>query len=143
MSDSSGHSWCNSPDHIWRPSRREFLYVGLVGTLGLSLGNLFRLQATAKSGTAAAKEGVAKSIINIYLPGGMSAQESFDPKMLAPIEYRGPLGTVKTKLEGVHFSAFMKETAKVADKITVDRSMTHGAADHHHGTHTIAHSPRP
>src|SRR5688572_14078993 len=123
MRDSSGFTWCNSPDHSWRPSRREFLYVGLVGTLGLSLGNMFRLQAAGKAG---AREGVAKSIINIYLPGGMSAQESFDPKMLAPVEYRGPLGTVKTKLEGVHFSEFMKETAKVADKITVVRSMTHG-----------------
>src|SRR4026207_2348657 len=123
MRDSSGFSWCNSPDHIWRPSRREFLYVGLVGTLGLSLGNLFRLQAAASSGKAAAKESVAKSVINIYLPGGMAAQESFDPKMLAPIEYRGPLGTVKTKLDGVHFSEFMKETAKIADKITVVRSM--------------------
>src|SRR5688572_5378157 len=109
MRDSSGCSWCNSPDHSWRPSRREFLYVGLVGTLGLSLGNMLRLQARAGGAKAAAKEGVAKSVINIYLPGGMSAQESFDPKMLAPIEYRGPLSTVKTKLDGVHFSEFMKE----------------------------------
>ena len=145
MRDSSGFSWCNSPDHIWRPSRREFLYVGLVGTLGLSLGNLFRLQAAASSGKTAAKEGVAKSIINIFLPGGMAAQESFDPKMLAPIEYRGPLGTVKTKLDGVHFSEFMKETAKVADKITVVRSMTHGEADHDRGTHNMftGLSPQP
>src|SRR6188474_770767 len=143
MRDSSGFSWCNSPDHIWRPSRREFLYVGLVGTLGLSLGNLFRLQAAASPGKAAAKEGVAKSVINIYLPGGMAAQESFDPKMLAPIEYRGPLGTVKTKLDGVHFSEFMKETAKVADKITVIRSMTHGEADHDRGTHNMFTGYRP
>lgn len=143
MRDSSGFSWCNSPDHSWRPSRREFLYVGLVGTLGLSLGNLLRLQAGATPGKAAAKEGVAKSIINIYLPGGMSAQESFDPKMLAPIEYRGPLGTVKTKLDGVHFSEFMKETAKVADKITVIRSMTHGEADHDRGTHNMFTGYRP
>lgn len=139
----SGSSWCNSPDHIWRPSRREFLYVGLVGTLGLSLSNLLRLQANATAAKAAGKEGVAKSIINIYLPGGMSAQESFDPKMLAPIEYRGPLGTVKTKIDGVHFSEFMKETAKVADKITVVRSMTHGEADHDRGTHNMFTGYRP
>ena len=54
MRDSSGFSWCNSPDHLWRPSRREFLYVGLVGTLGLSLGNLFRLQAAASPGKTGA-----------------------------------------------------------------------------------------
>ena len=73
----------------------------------------------------------------------MAAQETFDPKMLAPIEYRGPLGTVKTKLDGVHFSEFMKETAKVADKITVVRSMTHGEADHDRGTHNMFTGYRP
>src|SRR5688572_28940678 len=143
MRDSSGFSWCNSPEHAWRPSRREFLFVGLVGTLGLSLSDMFRLQARATAAKGAAKEGVAKSIINIYLPGGMSAQESFDPKMLAPIEYRGPLGTVKTKIDGVYFSEFMKETAKIADKITVVRSMTHGEADHDRGTHNMFTGYRP
>src|SRR5687767_9515742 len=142
MSDSSGFSWCNSPDHVWRPSRREFLYVGLVGTLGLSLGNLFRLQATGAA-KGVAKDGIAKSIINIYLPGGMSAQESFDPKMLAPIEYRGPLGTVKTKLDGIYFSEHLANTAKIADKITVVRSMTHGEADHDRGTHNMFTGYRP
>src|SRR4051812_21662424 len=137
-------SWCNSSDHLWRPSRREFLYVGLVGlvgTFGLSLGNLFKLQAS--EGATAAAKAPAKSIINIYLPGGMAAQESFDPKMLAPIEYRGPLGTVKTKLDGVYFSELMKETAQVADKICVVRSMTHGEADHDRGTHNMFTGYRP
>src|SRR4030095_1465908 len=142
MRDSSGFSWCNSPDHSWRPSRREFLFVGLVGTLGLTLGDMFRLKAAGAAGKGA-KEGVAKSIINIYLPGGMAAQESFDPKLLAPIEYRGPLGTVKTKLDGIHFSELMQETAKVADTITVVRSMTHGEADHDRGTHNMFTGYRP
>src|SRR5882724_13636248 len=128
--------WCNSPEHIWRPNRREFLYVGLVGSLGLSLGNLFKLQAgSAESKGPSGVKAQAQSIINIYLPGGMAAQESFDPKLLAPIEYRGPLSTVKTKLDGVYFSELMKETAQVADKICVVRSMTHGEADHDRGTH--------
>src|SRR5688500_9621420 len=95
-------NWCNSSEHIWRPNRRELLYVGVIGSLGLTLGKYFGLNAAGES--LAVKEGKAKSVINIYLPGGMSAHESFDPKMLAPIEYRGPLGTVKTKLDGVHFS---------------------------------------
>src|SRR5213080_2646328 len=111
-------SFCNSPAHIWQPNRREFLFVGLVGSVGLTLGNLFKLQA--QSGVKAK----AQSVINIFLPGGMAAQETFDPKLLAPIEYRGPLGTVKTKLEGVHFSEALKRTAEVADKICVVRSMT-------------------
>ena len=137
-------SWCNSSDHVWRPNRREFLYVGLVGTFGLSLGNLFRIQAAASEGGAVnPANAAAKSIINIYLPGGMAAQESFDPKLLAPIEYRGPLGTVKTKLDGIYFSELMKDTAQVADKICVVRSMTHGEADHDRGTHNMFTGYRP
>src|SRR2546423_3945614 len=144
MSKSFIPSWCNSSDHIWRPNRREFLYVGLVGTFGLSLGNLFRLQAASgENGTPSPANARAKSIINIYLPGGMAAQESFDPKLLAPIEYRGPLGTVKTKLPGVYFSEVMKDCAQVADKITVVRSMTHGEADHDRGTHNMFTGYRP
>ena len=138
-------TWCNGADHIWRPSRREFLYVGVVGSLGLSLGNLLKLEALAgpaKAG-AAANAAPAKSIINIYLPGGMAAQETLDPKMLAPIEYRGPLGSVKTKIPGVHFSESMPQTAAIADKITVVRSMTHGEADHDRGTHNMFTGYRP
>jgi hypothetical protein len=135
-------TWCNSPDHPWRPSRREFLHVGAVGGLGLTLGGLFRLEARA-AGSTEAKAAAAQSVISIYLPGGMAAQESFDPKLFAPIEYRGPLGTVKTKLDGIHFSELMANTAKVADKICVVRSMTHGEADHDRGTHNMFTGYRP
>jgi hypothetical protein len=135
--------WCNGSDHIWRPNRREFLYVGLVGTFGLTLGNLLRLQARADTTAGAAAQASAQSIINIYLPGGIAAQESFDPKLLAPIEYRGPLGTVKTKLDGVCFSEHLAKTAQIADKITVVRSMTHGEADHDRGTHNMFTGYRP
>lgn len=131
-------SFCNGPDHLWHPNRREFLFVGLVGSLGLSLGNLFKLQAESAGGKAR-----AQSVINIFLPGGIAAQESFDPKLLAPIEYRGPLGTVKTKLAGVHFSEVLKNTAEVADKLCVVRSMTHGEADHDRGTHNMFTGWRP
>ncbi len=131
-------AYCRSPEHIWRPHRREFLFVGLVGSLGLTLGNLFRLQAQS-----AAAKARAQSVINIVLPGGIAAQESFDPKLLAPIEFRGPLGTVKTKLEGVYFSELLKHTAGVADKLCVVRSMTHGEADHARGTHNMFTGWRP
>jgi hypothetical protein len=135
-------TWCNSPDHLWRPSRREFLFTGVIGTLGLTMGNLFKLQAAAAASGHAPKA-VAQSVIQIYLPGGMAAQETFDPKLLAPIEYRGPLGTVKTKLDGVHFSELLAKTAGIADKITVVRSMTHGEADHDRGTHNMFTGYRP
>jgi hypothetical protein len=134
-----GFSFCYSPEHAWRPNRREFLFVGLVGSLGLTLGNLLKLQAQSAVGAKAR----AQSVINIFLPGGIAAQESFDPKLLAPIEYRGPLGTVKTRLEGVYFSEALKRTAEVADKICVVRAMTHGEADHARGTHNMFTGWRP
>jgi uncharacterized protein (DUF1501 family) len=131
-------SFCGSPEHLWRPNRREFLFVGLVGSVGLTLGDLFKLQAQ----TVGPKPR-AQAIINIFLPGGLAAQESFDPKLLAPIEYRGPLSTVKTKLGGIHFAEHLKQTAAIADKICVIRSMTHGEADHDRGTHNMFTGWRP
>jgi hypothetical protein len=131
-------SFCQSQEHVWRPNRREFIFVGLVGSLGLSLGSLLKLQAQSVSIKAR-----AQSVINIFLPGGIAAQESFDPKLLAPIEYRGPLGTVKTKLEGIYFAEQLKRTAEIADKICVVRSMTHGEADHDRGTHNMFTGWRP
>ncbi len=132
------YSWCGGADHMWRPNRREFLFVGLVGSLGLTLGNVLKLQAQSPSPKAR-----AQSVINIFLPGGIAAQESFDPKPLAPVEYRGPLGTVKTKLSGICFSEQLKHTADIADKICVVRSMTHGEADHARGTHNMFTGWRP
>jgi hypothetical protein len=130
--------FCNSPEHAWRSNRREFLFVGLVGSLGLTLGNVLKLRAESAPVKAS-----AQSVINIFLPGGIAAQESFDPKFLAPIEYRGPLGTVKTKLDGVHFSEPLQKTAQVADRLCVVRAMTHGEADHARGTHNMFTGWRP
>ena len=140
-------SWCNDPAHV-RPgrSRREFLYVGLVGGLGLTLGNYLGLgtqQARAEMKTYASKEGKAKSVIHIFLPGGISAQESFDPKPYAPIEYRGPMGTIKTKLDGELFGEMLPNVAGIADKLTIVRSMTHGEAAHERGTHNMFTGYRP
>src|SRR5439155_12550504 len=145
MSQKLVDGWCNDPRHV-RPSRRDFLYVGLVGGLGLTLGNYFGAtgrNAFAEQKYYESKEGPAKSVIHIFLPGGMAAQESFDPKPLAPIEYRGPLGTVGTKLPGEVFSELMAQTAGVADKLTVVRSMTHGEAAHERGTHNMFTGYRP
>jgi hypothetical protein len=134
-------SWQDDPSHFVRPSRRAFLHVGLVGGLGLTLGDYFRLQAAQTPGGT--KEPPAKSIIHIFLPGGIAHQDFVDPKPLAPIEYRGEMGTVKTKLPGDFFNEHMKKTADVADKITVCRSMTHGEAAHERGTHNMFTGYRP
>lgn len=142
MSSSYKPSWCSSKAHGWRPSRREFLQVGALTGLGLSLGQLLKLQAAAATAGQTGKV-AAESIIHIYLPGGMAAQESWDPKLLAPIEYRGPLGTVKTRIDGAYFSEHLAKTAQIADRITVIRSMTHGEADHDRGTHNMFTGYRP
>ena len=110
----------------------------------MTMTDLFRSEArAASSGLLGAGAGKAKSVINIYLPGGMSHQESFDPKITAPIEYRGPLEAIKTKIDGAYFSENLKETAQIADKITVSRSMTHGEAAHERGTHSRFTGYRP
>ncbi len=124
-------------------SRREFLYVGMLGGLGLTLPQFFRSQALGAAKTYATHEPVAQGVIQIFLPGGLAHQESFDPKPYAPAEYRGPFGAIDTKLPGVQFGEFMKETAKIADKLTIIRSMSHGEAAHERGTHNMFTGYRP
>ena len=138
-------TWLDDPSHFRRSSRRNFLFSGLVGGLGLTLGDFFALKAQAGPAPVGvgAKFGQAKSIIHIFLPGGMAAQETFDPKLYAPIEYRGPMGSIGTKIPGIRFGETMKHTAQIADKITVIRSMTHGEAAHERGTHNMFTGYRP
>jgi uncharacterized protein (DUF1501 family) len=120
-------------------SRRNFLHVGAVGALGLTLDQYLRLQA-AEPG---AKKPKAEACIHIFLPGGAAHQESWDPKPNAPVEYRGPMGMVKTKLEGEYFNECLTRTAALADQITVCRAMTHGEAAHERGTHNMFTGYRP
>ena len=129
---------------MFRPSRRDFLHVGVLGGLGLTLDNFLRLEsAQAEQKFYESKEGTAKSVIFIYLPGGMAHQESFDPKPYAPIEYRGPMGSIPCAISGERLNQNMKHTAKIADKITICRSMSHGEAAHERGTHNMFTGYRP
>jgi uncharacterized protein (DUF1501 family) len=136
-------TWNDDPAHFRRPSRRAFLHVGVVGALGLTLDQFLRIEARADQKHYESKEGKCKSVIQIFLPGGMAHQESFDPKPYAPIEYRGEMGSIPTKLPGVFFNETLKQTAQMADKITVVRSMTHGEAAHERGTHNMFTGYRP
>ncbi len=128
-------------DFVRRHSRRSFLQVGVVGGLGLTLGDFFRLKADQKFFES--KEGVAKSIIHIFLPGGIAHQETFDPKPYAPQEYRGPLSSIETKVPGLRFGEHLPKTAEIADRLTVIQSMTHGEAAHERGTHNMFTGYRP
>lgn len=119
--------------------RRSFLQVGSVAGLGISLQSYLKLRAE----DAISSKAKAQSVIYIYLPGGFSAQETFDPKPLAPIEYRGPLSFIKTSVAGLQFSENLKETAKIADKITVIQSMSHSETAHERGTNNMFTGWRP
>jgi hypothetical protein len=142
MSEIKPVTWNDDPSHFRKTSRREFLYAGLVGGLGLTMGDFFKLRAeeTALTNSLVPK---AESLIHIFLPGGAAHQESWDPKPFAPIEYRGPLSPIDTAIPGVKFSQYLQNTAKIADKITVVRSMTHGEAAHERGTHNMFTGYRP
>lgn len=118
--------------------RRDYLKVGVLGC-GLTLADYFRLQASDEINSKAK----AKSVIYIYLPGGFSAQETFDPKPFAPIEYKGSLNSISTNIPGLQLSEYLKDTAKIADKITIVRSMTHGEAAHERGTNNMFTGYRP
>lgn len=125
-------------------SRRGFLKVGAVAGLGVSLAEFLALESAQSAQNSFVTPKVrAKSVIHIYLPGGFSAQESWDPKPLSPIEYRGELRAINTKLPGVQFSELMPKTAQVADKLTVIRSLTHGEAAHERGQHNMMTGYRP
>jgi Protein of unknown function (DUF1501) len=123
-------------------SRRGFLTVGAAG-FGLTLGDFFQMKARADLKNYAAIMAKADSIIHIFLPGGIAHQETFDPKPFAPVEYRGELGHIPTKIDGEFFSETLPKTAQIADKITVIRSMTHGEAAHERGTHNMFTGYRP
>lgn len=116
--------------------RRSFLHAGVLGSFGAGL-------ARADQKFYESNEGPAKSIIFIYLPGGMAHQETLDPKPLAPLEYRGPLNSIETSVPGIRLGELLNNTAKVADKIAIIRSMTHGEAAHERGTHNMFTGYRP
>lgn len=134
-------TWSADPSHFRRPRRREFLYAGWLGGIGLTMDGLFRLQAEEPA--APSPEPRAKSVIHIYLQGGFAHMDSFDPKPDAPQEYRGILDSIDTEMTGVRFSSHMRETALVADRLTVVRSLTHSEVDHSRGEHSMFTGYRP
>jgi hypothetical protein len=136
-------TWWGDHAHFARTKRRDFLYAGWLGGVGLTLGDWFRVRAAASEARGGTVEPKAQSVIHIYLQGGFPHMDSFDPKPDSPAEYRGILGTLPTSLPGVRFSSHMVSMAKVADKLTVVRSMTHTEVDHTRGEHSMFTGYRP
>lgn len=115
-------------------NRKDFIRIGTAG--GISLPMMLRSQEHKK-------EPKAKAVIQIYLPGGMAHQDTWDYKITGSPEYRGPFSGIKTKIDDVHFGSLLKETAKISDNITVIHSVTHGEAAHERGTHNMLTGYRP
>ncbi|QDT64938.1 DUF1501 domain-containing protein [Calycomorphotria hydatis] len=121
-------------------SRRQAIQAGTCGALGLSMGDMLRLEAADSKAFSQAQgkkiDAKALSVIQLHLGGGFQQQESFDPKPEAPIEYRGSFGVTKT-VNGDILSENFPETAKVADKLTVIRSVVGRIPDHNLATYHL------
>ena len=123
-------------------SRRDFLQVGAMAGLGLTLPELMKLQAAQAMPAVESFKPIATSVIHIYLPGGMAQHESWDPKPYAAPEYRGPFSPIKG-VTGEYVGAKFENIAKILDKISIIRSVTHGEAAHERGTHNMFTGYRP
>lgn len=110
-------------------ARREFLRIGSLGLLGGSLGLPDFLAARARAGTAGhlLKD---KSVVLLFLQGGPSHIELFDPKMTAPAEIRSVTGEVQTSIPGITFGGTFPKLAALANKLAVVRSYGSKNADH-------------
>jgi uncharacterized protein (DUF1501 family) len=102
--------------------RREFLRLGAVGGLGLSLPGLLR------AGTG--RQARARSVLLVYLGGGLSHHDSFDPKPDAPAEVRGKYATIATRVGGLRIGELLPGMAQVMDRVALVRSGAHNN-DHH------------
>lgn len=114
-------------------TRRGAIQLGLGGFMGLSFseGLFQRAQAQETTGTRAA----AKGCILIWMDGGPTHFETFDPKPGAPAEIRGEFDAISTKIPGVQFSEHMTRLAGIADKFAMIRSIRHDQANHGAGNH--------
>jgi hypothetical protein len=119
------HSYSGGP----AISRRGFGRVGMAGVLGLSLPQLLAAASQAR----AKRPGRAKNVLVILKQGGLSHIDTWDPKPFAIAEHRSQFKPISSVVPGIQFTELLTETAKVADKLTVVRSMVHlkGVASGH------------
>src|SRR3954468_6219514 len=105
-------------------SRRAFVQVGASTVLGLSLADLLKQQASGSL------PGSAKSVVLLWLWGGPSQLDTWDPKPNAPLEYRGPVGPLPTRIPGVRFCELFPKIAALTDRLAVIRSLSTASNDH-------------
>jgi hypothetical protein len=115
-------------------TRRDFLKVGALGLGALTLPGLLRARAAARAAGLPTKN---TSVVWLWLGGGPTHIETFDPKMTAPAEFRSVVGAVKTNLPGVEIGGVFPKVAQVADKMAFVRSFAHRNSGHGGGTHWV------
>jgi hypothetical protein len=115
-------------------TRRDFLKVGALGMGGLLLPDLLRARAAA---SAAGQPTRNTSVVWLWLGGGPTHVETFDPKMTAPVEFRSTVGAVRTNVPGVEIGGVFPRMARVADKMAFVRSFAHNNSGHGGGTHWV------
>jgi hypothetical protein len=116
-------------------TRRDLLHAGGLGLFGLGLSDFFRLRAlqAAQAPSASRKTsfGKAKACILVYLFGAPAAHETFDPKPRAPAEIQGEMKDIATSVPGIRIGEGLPRVARLIDRLTVVRSLTHPWPFHH------------
>ena len=123
--------------------RRDLMRIGGLTALGLGLGDFLRIGRVSAAEGLAMPPVKAKACILIWLDGGPSHLETFDPKPDAPAEVRGPMSTIATKLPGIRLSESLPRTAQMLDRLAIIRSMTSPLGEHNFGTHYLMTGYKP
>ena len=135
MSSNPGRLPCRGP------SRRDVLRIGSLGFLGLGLDDWFRIRATAAGSSGGPSK--VRNCILIWLAGGPSHIDTFDPKPDAAVDVRGEFKPIDTSVPGLKISEVFPNLAKVMNQVTLIRSMTSPEADHDRAAHHMLTSYRP
>src|SRR5262245_31872611 len=112
------------------PQRREFLRAGLAAFGSLSLPGLLRLRAEVPAPATRART----AVIVVWLRGGGSHLDTYDPKPEGPAEYRGPFSPIATRTPGLRLTELLPRHASISERFTVLRSMAHTGGGHPAGS---------
>ncbi|MFN0130598.1 MAG: DUF1501 domain-containing protein [Verrucomicrobiales bacterium] len=128
---------CGSRAHPGaRVTRRRAIQAGAVGLLGLGMNHVAALRTLGASG-AGLPPGRAKSVIYVFLSGGLAQHETFDPKPEAPEEVRGEFRAIPTRTPGLHIGEHLPMLAQRSERWALVRSLTHGSNDHSAAHHIM------
>jgi hypothetical protein len=117
-------------------SRRDLLQLGLAGLVGGGLSGALRAASPKHDGPSVGRR-QADACILIWMDGGPSHYETFDPKPQAPAEIRGELGTVRTRTPGLHYCELLPELAALSETTALVRSIRHDQGNHGAGNHYL------